>query len=126
MSGPEQRDSPPRTSAANPSPGTPPISGRPESMDVPLDFLTDEERRTDSQEYSRPPTNFGIRYGPLEPNKKLGCNPTTSLCFWDDQNGFYTISNDDRLEIYPRLLEEDAASTIGTGWFYVIPKSELG
>ena len=61
-----------------------PLSGhaadkwRPESMDVPLDFLTDEERRTDSQEYSRPPTNFGIRYGPLEPNKKLGCNPTTS------------------------------------------------
>ena len=100
---------------------------RPESMDVPLDFLTDEERRTDSQEYSRPPTNFGIRYGPLEPNKKLGCNPTTSpYAFWDDQNGFYTVSNDDRLEVYPRLLEEDAASTIGTGWFYVIPKSELG
>ena len=100
---------------------------RPESMDVPLDFLTDEERRTDSQEYSRPPTNFGIRYGPLEPNKKLGCNPTTSpYAFWDDQNGFYTVSNDDRLEVYPRLLEEDAASTIDTGWFYVIPKSELG
>ena len=110
-----------------------PLSGhaadkwRPESMDVPLDFLTDEERRTDSQEYSRPPTNFGIRYGPLEPNKKLGCNPTTSsYAFWDDQNGFYTVSNDDRLEVYPRLLEQDAASTIDTGWFYVIPKSELG
>ena len=100
---------------------------RPESMDVPLDFLTDEERRTDSQEYSRPPTNFGIRYGPLEPNKKLACNPDNfPYAFWDDQNGFYTVSNDDRLEVYPRLLEQDAASTIGTGWFYVIPKSELG
>ena len=100
---------------------------RPESMDVPLDFLTDEERRTDSQEYSRPPYGFGIRYGPLEPNKKLACNPTTSpYAFWDDQNGFYTVSNDDRLEVYPRLLEQDAASTIGTGWFFVIPKSELG
>ena len=108
-----------------------PLSGdaadkwRPESMDVPLDFLTDEERRTDSQEYSRPPANFGIKYGPLEPNKKLGCNPDNfPYAFWDDQNGFYTVSNDDRLEVYPRLLEQDAASTIGTGWFYVIPKHQ--
>ena len=98
---------------------------RPESMDVPLDFLTDEERRTDSQEYSRPPYGFGIKYGPLEPNKKLGCNPDNfPYAFWDDQNGFYTVSNDDRLEVYPRLLEQDAASTIGTGWFYVIPKHQ--
>ena len=98
---------------------------RPESMDFPLDFLTDEERRTDSQEYSRPPTNFGIKYGPLEPNKKLGCNPDNfPYAFWDDQNGFYTVTNDDRLEVYPRLLEQDAASTIGTGWFYVIPKHQ--
>ena len=108
-----------------------PLSGdatdkwRPESMDVPLDFLTDEERRTDSQEYSRPPYGFGIRYGPLEPNKKLECNPDNfPYAFWDDQNGFYTVSNDDRLEVYSRLLEQDAASTIGTGWFFVIPKHQ--
>ena len=110
-----------------------PLSGhaadkwRPESMDVPLDFLTDEERRTDSQEYSRPPYGFGIRYGPLEPNKKLACNPDNfPYAFWDDRNGFYTVSNDDRLEVYPRLLEQDAASTIGTGWFLIIPKYDTG
>ena len=37
-------------------------------------------------------------------------------------NGFYTISNDDRLEaISTCSWMQDAASTIGTVWFFVHP-----
>ena len=97
-----------------------------ESMDTPLEFLTDEKRRTGSQEYSRP-RGSGPTAGHPIPGEALRCSPDNMpFAFWDDQNGFYTISNDDRLEVYSRLLEQDAASTIGTGWFFVIPKYDLG
>ena len=98
---------------------------RPESMEIPLEFLTDEKRRTGSQEYSRP-GRLGQTADLPTPGEAPRCSPDNMpFAFWDDQNGLYTISNDDRLEVYRRLFEKDAASTIGTGWFYIIPKYDL-
>ena len=106
--------------------GKDPREWRPRSIDDPLEFLTDEKRRTGSQEYSRPGYMYTVEDHP-PPDETPHCSPDNMpFAFWDDQNGLYTISNDDRLEVYRRLLEQDAASTIGTGWFFVIPKYDLG
>ena len=48
------------------------------------------------------------------------------LAFWDDRNGFYGVSNDDRLALYPRAGERDAAGAVGTGWYFVLELSSWG
>ena len=102
-------------------------SWRPESMDVALEFLTDEKRSTSSVAYSRLPLRSGARAGVPIPGESLLCGPDMlPLAFWDDRNGFYGVSNDDRLALYPRAGERDAAGAVGTGWFFVLELSSWG
>ena len=93
----------------------------------PLTFLTDEKRRTSSQNYSRPPLYPGVPFGQAVEDKPLICGPDKlPLAFWSNGNGFYTVSNDDRLaafhhsHAFHHFSEYDAASAVGTGWFFVI------
>ena len=101
---------------------------QPENIYIPLTFLTDEKRRTGSQEYSRLPLVAGETTGYGITDANLLCGPDQlPFAFWDDQNGFYTVSNDDRLEAFNRIAnygEIDAANAVGTGWFFVINSSE--
>ena len=100
-------------------------SWRPESMDVALEFLTDEKRSNSSVAYSRLPLRSGETAGFGIPGEPLLCGPDQlPLAFWDDRNGFYAVSNDDRLELYPRASDEDAAGAVGTGWFFVLHTDE--
>ena len=102
-------------------------SWRPESMDVALEFLTDEKRSASSIAYSRLPLRSGATSGLPIPGESLLCGPDRlPLAFWDDRNGFYAVSNDDRLALYPRAGERDAAGAVGTGWFFVIELSSGG
>ena len=92
----------------------------PDNMDVPLKFLTDEKRKTSSQEYSRP-RGLGTVAGYGTPDGAVRCGPDQlPLAFWTNGSGFYTVSNDDRLELYPRASVQDAAGAVGTGWFFVL------
>ena len=100
-------------------------SWRPESMDVALEFLTDEKRSNSSVAYSRLPLRSGETAGFGIPGEPLLCGPDQlPLAFWDDRNGFYAVSNDDRLELYPRASDENAAGAVGTGWFFVVHTDE--
>ena len=100
---------------------------RPESMDVPLEFLTDEKRRTGSQNYSRLPRISGAFVDTAVSDKPLRCGPDQlPLAFWTNGSGFYTVSNDDRLELYPHASVIDAADAVDTGWFFVIELSPGG
>ena len=102
-------------------------SWRPESMDVALEFLTDEKRSTSSVAYSRLPLRLGERAGVPIPGASLLCGPDMlPLAFWDDRNGFYGVSNDDRLETYPRASVKDAAGAVGTGWYFVLELNSRG
>ena len=100
-------------------------SWRPESMDVALEFLTDEKRSTSSVAYSRLPLRSGATAGLPIPGESLLCGPDMlPLAFWDDRNGFYAVSNDGRLALYPRAGDRDAARAVGTGWFFVLQTDE--
>ena len=98
---------------------------RPASMDVALEFLTDEKRSTSSVAYSRLPSRGGETVGFPIPGESLLCGPDAlPLAFWDDRNGFHSVSKDDRLELYPRASDEDAVGAVGTGWFFVLYTDE--
>ena len=98
---------------------------RPDSMDVPLEFLTDEKRRTGSQNYSRLPRISGAFVDTAVSDKPMRCGPDQlPLAFWNDRSGFYTVSNDDRLELYPHASVIDAADAVDTGWFFVLHTDE--
>ena len=88
-------------------------SWRPDDMNTALQFLTDEKRRTNSQEYSRPPKS-------RTSNTPVACGQDyLPLAIWNDYEGFYTVSNDDRLTLYPRASDRYAENT-PEGWYFVI------
>ena len=98
---------------------------RPASMDVALEFFTDEKRSNNSVAYSRLPRVEGETAGFPIDGEPLLCGPDyLPIAFWDDRNGFYAVSNDDRLALYPRASEENAAGAVGTGWHFVLHTDE--
>ena len=100
---------------------------RPDSMDVTLSFLTEDKMVAgDFWEYSRMPRIDGTPPYQDVPGTEFICSPEwLPIAFWNDNTGFYTVSNDDRLEMFPRAnFDIDVAKSIGSGWFFVMHLDE--
>ena len=95
-----------------------------ENMDEPLEFLTDEKRAAGSYDYSRPPlgvvqsAGFGIE------GADLICGPDElPMAIWNDQNGFYKVSEQDKHALYNYNIIGPGTTehAINSGWFFVLP-----
>ena len=88
--------------------------------DEPLEFLTDEKLAAGTGTYTTPPYRGGYVAYQLE-ELGLECTPQhLPMAAWSREEGFYRVSDEDRIATFEHIEPGSADSALGTGWFYVV------
>ena len=96
------------------------LNGLDAQKDEPLEFLTDEKLAAGTGTYTTPPYRGGYFTHQLE-ELGLECTPQhLPMAAWSQKEGFYRVSDEDRVATFENIEPGSADSALGTGWFYIV------